>query len=246
MEHHRRSAHKGWKEGKMERGGRGNLTVCVRSLPLGSGQLYYMAPDTEEGCTGPSPAQLTTILGQQIAMGMGWHASALVSMGADIHADGESMLKIACARGNPDLAELLLSLGADIHAGGLILPFIFNAHLPGAPFSTAESLFRKGVSREAPLFVATGCGHEAMVSLLLSKGADAGAEGSGCLSLAAAGNFHGITERLLRAGADPLSRNGEAIALAGRYGHREIEALLLAVLSGTNMRVQADRSEVFP
>ena len=128
------------------------------------------------------PRDNMSALWEAVSSGRLDDAARLIELGADVnrlHENYGSLLMVAAADPNLDMARLLLAHGADVNA----------------QWWEGTALMR-----------ATGSGNEQMVELLLSAGADPALgddRGETPLSLAATNGYIEIVRLLLQAGADP-------------------------------------------
>lgn len=126
--------------------------------------------------------------------------------------DGRNLLHTACGSRNTDLVALLLH------------------HSPPTAIKAQDD---EGWS---PLHTASSCGHEAAVGLLLSAGADTGAQTNGgqtALHYAASKGHAAVARKLLAAGADvnAADRTGST-PLHRAAGAGKLEAARVLVLEG--------------
>lgn len=196
-------------------------------------------------------------------------ARAAIAEGANIDSEGwgkKTPLRIAAKNGRIKMVKLLLEKGADINAADnsgntplMLAAKSVAADLYGGEYAeVVELLLEKGAwvnasdkDGDTALHWAVASDSEldrvAMVKLLLAKGADINAKGSGWTPLLSA-SYKGHTEivgLLLEKGADIKfqDRDGfNVLHYAKEQGHKEIEQLLLA--KGTEeARRRLDRSQ---
>ncbi len=150
-------------------------------------------------------------------------ATDLIAAGAKAHArrrGGETVLHVAAAAGETDMAELLLDHGANME--------------------------RRDMRGATALFIATEEKRRAMVNLLLARGAKAGAPGRSDTTPLAAAAFNGsvpLVDMLLEAGADPdaADQSGKTpILYAAARGFKPIVERLLSAGVDPNRRYAHD------
>ncbi|KAJ7278295.1 ankyrin repeat domain-containing protein [Mycena rebaudengoi] len=153
----------------------------------------------------------------------------LLNRGADVNAQGgyyEHALQAASVEGHEAVVQLLLNRGADVNAqggrlGNALQTASFNGNALGGVSGTA-------------LQAASYRGHEAVVQLLLNRGADLNAQGGYYGHALQAASYEGheaVVQLLLNRGADVNAQGGRfwtALQAASTNGHEEVIQLLLA------------------
>ncbi|OWT42519.1 Ankyrin repeat protein [Pochonia chlamydosporia 170] len=154
----------------------------------------------------------------------------LLDRGADVEAKGcacgQTPLSRAAERGHEAVVKLLLDKGADAEA---------KDDYGQTPLSWAGLVEGEDATgHQTPLSLAAWNGHEAVVKLLLDKGADVEAKdeyGRTPLSLAAWNGHEAVVELLLDRGADVEAKDEYGrtpLSLAAKNGHEAAVELLIA------------------
>lgn len=103
----------------------------------------------------------------------------LIGMGATQNSSAETLLELACRKGQPDIAETLLNRGSDVNARARNrtvkeTTYKMTKFLPGTMVEGDVGynlLIRDLGDHETPLVIAAFSGHSAVINLLLSRGA---------------------------------------------------------------------------
>ncbi|KAI9765703.1 MAG: hypothetical protein M1839_005398 [Geoglossum umbratile] len=165
-------------------------------------------------------------------------AQLLLEKGADVAKEtvqGSTALHAAAENGKEDVARFLLEKGADVAAK--------DTKGMTALHRTADAaITRRDDNGSTPLHRAVGRGHEAMVRMLLAKGADATARdinGLTPLHVAASGQDRLVMQLLLEKGAQVDAKDDMGhtpLHVAAFRGHEAVVRLLLEKGANVNMQ----------
>ncbi|CAB1112189.1 unnamed protein product [Ectocarpus sp. CCAP 1310/34] len=142
------------------------------------------------------------------AQGRAEACKVLIAKGNDVNAmanSGGTSLMFAAGAGHTEAAEVLIAAGADVNAKleakPEFLEQLAQTIADGGEEPTGDDAHRDDVTA---LMVAAQGGHEAVVKLLVEKGADVRAKDEeGFTPLLNAGNFEEVASFLVESGADP-------------------------------------------
>lgn len=189
---------------------------------------------------------------------------SLLDKEVNVHAGGESALRLATENGHLEVVKLLVEYGADIHyfqdeclaiaseGGHLELVKFFLEHTTftqskNSAFILSASnehtdivklLLENGAdvhfSQDYALVTASERGHTEIVKLLLKFGADVHAQNNFALRKASENGYSKVVKLLLKHGADAQERNNELLLKASKKGYVDIINSFLAYGLGTN------------
>ncbi len=161
----------------------------------------------------------------------------LISMGADIHACSNRILRSASESGYLDIVEYLVSLGADIHAWNNSASLLASkaGHIEIVKYLVSLGADIRVYNNEA-LGYACANGNLNMVKYLISVGADMHAPRNSALRWASIYGRLNIVQYLVSIGAD--IHEDQAVKWASFYGHLDIVEYLVSI--GADIHVDND------
>ena len=183
----------------------------------------------------PSHAQEADPLFQAAASGDASLVQLLIGTGQSptaVDAEGNSVLMVASANGQTDIAAMLVEAGADANNEGwtALMMAALNGHVPvsqGLVNSGADVNLRANIGMTA-IIMAAARGHAEVASFLLENGAvadDATPDGRTSLMAAAEGGHGECVSALIEHGADvnAEAQGGfTALAAAKNGGHNQV------------------------
>lgn len=154
-------------------------------------------------------------------------ASFFAAMGANIHANDESILRDFAYIGDESAVRFMVDRGADIHVEN---DWPLHLAVQYGHYSIVRYLIEHGAnikSREGwALSLAAFNGHEYIVRYLIDQGADIHAEDDSALRHAVIDGHESIVKILIDNGANVHAENDYAITTAIHYGHESIVRIL--------------------